>query len=230
MKTVISPLVVALILSLTTFVRAQDASTRKAPTTRVACVGDSITFGAGMDDRANNSYPAQLQRMLGDGWDVKNFGVSGATLLKSGDRPYWKQKALERAMEFQPNVVVIKLGTNDSKPQNWEHHESFPDDIESLIRQFKQLDSKPRVFLCHPVPSFDEQWGIRDDIIRNEVIPLIDGAAREQRLKVIDLYEALNGKSELFPDGIHPNAAGAKVIAETVYKALTTVPQTAPAK
>src|SRR4051812_7771397 len=85
---------------------------------KVACVGDSITFGAGIKDRDKNSYPAQLQGLLGSGYEVKNFGVSGATLLKEGDKPYWKEKAFEAAKKFEPNIVIIKLGTNDSKPQN----------------------------------------------------------------------------------------------------------------
>ncbi len=60
---------------------------------KVACVGDSITFGFTIENRDQNSYPAQLGRLLGKNWEVKNFGVIGATLLKKGDMPYWKQKA-----------------------------------------------------------------------------------------------------------------------------------------
>ena len=90
-----------------------NAKSVKGPK-RVACVGDSITFGAAIKDRAKNCYPAQLGRMLGEEWDVANFGVNGATLLKKGDKPYWKQKAFEQAHAFEPDVVIIKLGEQTS--------------------------------------------------------------------------------------------------------------------
>jgi hypothetical protein len=90
-------------------------------TIRVACVGDSITFGAGIKDRKNDNYPVVLGRSLGEMFEVRNFGVSGATLLKAGDFSYWKTPAFKAATNFDPHVVVIKLGTNDTKPQNWKH-------------------------------------------------------------------------------------------------------------
>ena len=86
------------------------------PPIKVACVGDSITLGAGLGD---NTYPEQLQRMLGGNYAVRNFGVSGATLLTNGDKPYVQQDLYHQSLSFQPDVVVIMLGTNDSKPQNW---------------------------------------------------------------------------------------------------------------
>src|SRR5687768_14105445 len=93
----------------------------KKDAVRVACVGDSITYGAGVSNRDRNCYPAVLQRLLGDGHDVRNFGVSGTTVLAKGDNPYTLQKVYQQAREFKPHVVVIALGTNDTKPQNWKH-------------------------------------------------------------------------------------------------------------
>src|SRR2546427_157899 len=92
---------------------------------RVACVGDSITYGSGVAGRETNSYPAVLGRCLGPRFEVRNFGVSGATLLKQGDKPYWNLPAFQDVSEFQPNAIVLKLGTNDSKPQNWAHKAEF---------------------------------------------------------------------------------------------------------
>lgn len=85
---------------------------------RIACVGDSITYGAGIEERAKNSYPAQLQNLLGDRYQVENFGVSGRTLLKQGDKPYWDEPAYQNALKLKPDMVIIKLGTNDVKPLN----------------------------------------------------------------------------------------------------------------
>src|SRR5947208_169754 len=104
-------------IAFTGFASALDA-------VKVACVGDSITAGAGVKD-AKNKYPAQLGELLGTGYDVKNFGNSGSTMLDDGDKPYKKQKSFTDAVAFAADIVVIKLGTNDSKPQNWAKKDGF---------------------------------------------------------------------------------------------------------
>ncbi|MBC8218511.1 MAG: SGNH/GDSL hydrolase family protein [Planctomycetes bacterium] len=190
-------------------------------TIRVACVGDSITYGSGIKVRSGDSYPAQLATMLGDKWQVRNFGVGGATMLKSGDKPYWQQQAFTDALAYNPHVVIIKLGTNDTKPQNWEFKGDFVADYADMIDQFADLPAEPRIWICNPVPAYPERWGISDSRIKDEVIPLAAKVARKRDIPVIDLYDALRGKPELFPDLIHPNAEGAYHIAREVYAALT---------
>lgn len=190
-----------------------------AGTIRVACVGDSITYGSGISDREVNSYPAQLGRLLGEKWEVKNFGVGGATLLKQGDRPYWNEDAYRQTLAFVPDVVVIKLGTNDTKPQNWAFKDEFVTDYVALINSYKALGS--RIWICLPVPAFPERWGISDAIIKNETMPMIRDIALRTETPVIDLYQALEGRADLFPDLIHPNAQGAAIMAKTIYTALT---------
>ncbi|MBT7742935.1 MAG: hypothetical protein HN727_14105 [Opitutae bacterium] len=192
---------------------------REAPK-RIACVGDSITFGAAIKDRTKNCYPAQLGRMLGEKFEVRNFGVNGATLLKKGDKPYWKLKAYANARDFQPEVVVIKLGTNDSKPRNWKHKEEYVADYMVLIESFRKLASKPVVWLCYPVPAYPGRWGITDKVMKEEVMPRLDEVAKKSGCKVIDLYSALSDKKEMFPDLVHPNAKGATLIAEAVSSAI----------
>jgi len=190
-------------------------------TIRVACIGDSITYGYSIKNRIKDSYPAQLGRMLGDKWQVRNFGVSGATLLKKGDLPYWNQQAFKDALTFNPNVVTIKLGTNDTKPQNWKYKDQFAANYADMIDRFAELPSKPRIWICRPVPAYAERWGISETIIKNEVIPLVNSIARKKNVPVIDLYGPLSGKAELFPDQIHPNAEGAYDIAKEIYNTLT---------
>ena len=187
---------------------------------RVACVGDSITFGAGVRNRAANCYPAVLGRLLGEGYEVRNFGVSGATLLKKGNKPYWKLKAFTQATDFAPNIVIIKLGTNDSKPPCWKHKAEFAADLRAMADHFTALPSKPKVWLCLPVPVYQTRWGINEATVKGEIIPIIETVATEKKLSTIDLYTALSGKPALFPDKIHPNADGAALIAKAIAAAL----------
>jgi lysophospholipase L1-like esterase len=167
------------------------------------------------------SYPAQLQTWLGPKYDVRNFGVSGATLLKKGDYPYWKQPEYKAVLEFNPDIVIIKLGTNDSKPQNWKYADEFIGDYTDLIDTFMALPGKPRVLAALPVPVFvPEKWGIRDSIVRDQIIPMIKQVAKETKTQYIDLYNPLLDWKSAFPDAVHPNPIGASVMVEEIYKAL----------
>jgi acyl-CoA thioesterase-1 len=197
--------------------------TGAAPAKLVACVGDSITYGAGITDRMNFGYPAQLQRLLrqyDDSWEVRNFGVSGTTLLSRGDLPYIRQAAYHDAQACHPDLVIIKLGTNDSKPQNWQYQADFVADYSAMIDVFRALPSQPQVWICKPVPAYLVGYGITPAVIRDEILPLIEQIGREKDVPVIDLYTALLDAAELFPDGIHPNAAGAGMMARTVAACL----------
>ena len=189
-------------------------------TIRVACVGDSITFGASIKDRENNNYPVVLGRSLGEKFEVRNFGVSGATLLKKGDFSYWDRPAFKAATQFNPHVVVIKLGTNDTKPQNWKHAADYAADYEAMIDHFAALPAKPKIWLCSPAPVYQTRWGISEKSVVEEVIPKVQALAKRKGLPIIDLYTALSGKPEMFPDKIHPNAAGARVMAGAVEAAI----------
>ena len=121
---------------------------------KVACIGNSITYGAFIANRDQNSYPAQLQAYLGDGYEVRNYGVSGRTLLTQGDYPYVKTKEYIESQNFQPDIVLIKLGTNDTKPQNWKYKDEFMADYQHLIDSYKALNSHPRIILLTPIRCF----------------------------------------------------------------------------
>ncbi len=198
------------------------------PALRVACVGDSITYGAGIKEKGK-TYPDQLGQLLGEGYEVRNFGVSGATLLKKGDLPYNKQSAYTKALEFKPQIVIIKLGTNDTKPGNWRNKADFEADYKDMIAEFRKANPDVKVYLCTPVPAFQGNWGINDEGIKNGVIPMVLEVAKETKATVIDLYAALEGKGQLFPDKIHPNAEGAGLIAAEVARVLTAKAASQPA-
>ena len=190
------------------------------PPIKVACVGDSITAGVGTRDSGKDAYPAQLGRMLGDQYDVHNFGVSGATLLNKGDKPYQKEGAFHQALELKPDVVVIMLGTNDTKPQNWKFKDEFSADYKDLVGQFAALPSKPKIYVCHPVDvPGPGNYGINDAGLAVEM-PMIETLAKEMGLTVIDLHTPFVGKPELLPDRVHPNTDGATLMAKTVAASL----------
>jgi alpha-L-fucosidase 2 len=182
---------------------------------KVACIGDSITEGAGIYWQSKSSYPVQLDSILGPGYSVLNCGRSGANMLKKSDLPYWICNEFYNVFAFEPDVIVIKLGTNDSKPWNW-NEDSYARDFQSLIDTLKTISTQPVIYVCLPAPAYNQAWGIRDSVIRAGVIPSIEKVAAINKISVIDLYKPLSNHTEYFPDGIHPNEAGAKVMAEVI--------------
>ena len=188
---------------------------------RVACIGNSITFGYGIKDRIKDAYPEQLSRMLGDGYEVKNFGISGRTLLSKGNAPYIETQAYKDALAYNPDIVIIKLGTNDSKDFNWIYKDGFETDYLQLLESFQNLTSKPTVYPCLAVPVYEKGRKISAEIVTNEVNPKIREIAKKQGLKLIDLYTPMLGKGHLFPDAIHPNGEGAGEIAKIIFENLS---------
>jgi acyl-CoA thioesterase-1 len=183
---------------------------------KVACIGDSITEGFGLP--SDKTYPAILQKLMGSRYDVRNFGISGSTLLKKGDFPYWNEKKYKQALEWQPDLVIIKLGTNDSKPQNWKFGSEYERDYSDLLNSFRNLESHPAVYLCFPIPVFEDKWGITDSIVRNHIVGQVKMVARKAKSQEIDLYHPFLGKKYLCFDGVHPNTEGSALLANQVYR------------
>lgn len=188
--------------------------------TKVACVGDSITQGWG-----TYTFPDQLQQLLGDNYQVENFGVSGRTLLKNGDLPYWNEQRYIDSLNFQPNIVVIQLGTNDSKPWNWAHRDQFVGNYKELINSYKNLPSRPTVYVAIASKVYDAgNFGITDEVMANEVAPRTRQAASETGSPIIDNYAATTGMRNYFPDTVHPNNEGNFAIAYNIYQSISGFP------
>jgi acyl-CoA thioesterase-1 len=194
----------------------------------IACVGDSITYGVGVNNASIDSYPAKLQQLLGSTYSIQNDGLSGATLLKNGDTPYWYSGPYVNSHgRPPPNIVIIMLGTNDSKPQNWVYSTNFYTNYVELIGTytnlpafFTNLDSV-RVLICTPPPVFNNgAFGINPGIEATNISPLIRQLGSDLGVQVIDLQALLAGHSEWFPDNVHPNSQGTEVMAAIVYTAL----------
>ena len=219
---------------LTTWLNSHKAPKRDA--IRVACIGNSITDGHGIDMCDVKAWPGQLQKLLGSDYVVKNYGRGARTLLNKGDNPYMKEQAWRDALAFKADVAVIKLGTNDSKPGNWQYGEEFEADLHQMIDQLNPLhlvfdkkgramrkmkrSEKPRIILCTPIPAYKPSWGISDSVIVNHIIPIINRVAKEENLEVIDLHTSFNnadGKA-MQSDGIHPTEAGDAQIARAVME------------
>ena len=128
---------------------------------------------AGVENREVNGYPVVLGKLLGGRFEVRNLGVSGATLLKHGDLSYWNLPQFGQLPDFAPQVVVLALGTNDSKPQNWKYGGEFAGDLRDMLDHFTALPSRPKVWVCLPPPVYESRWGINEETLRQEIIPAI---------------------------------------------------------
>jgi acetyl esterase/lipase len=205
---------------------------------KVACIGNSITDGHGIDMATAYGYPAQLQKILGKGYWVKNFGVSARTMLNKGDYPYMNEMAWKDALAFKPDIVIIKLGTNDSKPENWQYGSEFKQDLQQMITTLRpdlaqpakkkgkkkvaaQKPLGPQIYLCTPIPAFKSTWNINDAVITNNIIPIQQEVAQQYGLQVIDLHTLFaNDGDKMLDDGIHPDGKGAQRMAEIIAAAL----------
>jgi len=191
---------------------------------KIACIGDSITEGSGLNSPGTEAYPARVQRLLGTNYVVRNYGVSGRTLLKKGDFPYWKESAYVQSRNWGPDIVTIKLGTNDSKPYNWRYGTNFVAELEEFIVSYQSLPSHPRVILCTPAPVYAKgAFDISPGVIATNIAPAVRELAARLGLEVIDFHTRLAGHGEWFPDTVHPNTRGAAVMAAITRNALLRV-------
>lgn len=210
------------LLILTTI--SASAASKRQKTIRVACIGNSITYGTGIADRTNDSYPSQLQRLLGSNYQVGNFGKPGATLLYHGHRPYVKQEEFKEAIAFKGDIAVMHLGINDTDPRNWPNYrDEFVKDYLSIMDSLRAANPKVRIILARMTPIADrhprfvsgtKQW-------HGEIQTAIETVARVSGAELIDFYEPLYPYPYLLPDAIHPNPEGAGILAKTVYSGIT---------
>ncbi len=182
---------------------------------KIACIGDSITAGNGLANQSKTAYPVVLDSILGEEYSVLNCGRSAATLQKDGNLPYWNCKEFYNVFTYEPDIIIIKLGTNDTKKKNW-NVVNFEKDFQALIDTLSYIRTNPGIYLCLPVPAYRSVWGINDSTLTVGVIPAIRRIAKTNKLSVIDLYHSMGNQAENFPDGIHPNEEGAKNMAVIV--------------
>lgn len=186
---------------------------------RLGTIGNSITHGIALPSPSTQAFPVLLDEMLegvyGDTCLVSNFGLTTTTMLKSGDVSYWDTRHLKEYLTIAPEICFIMLGTNDTKPQNWdEYGDEFIGDYLAMIDTIKARNPSTRFILAYPPPAFEIKWGIRDSIVVNGVIPAIDSIAKLVDVEIMDFYYPLLDSAHLFPDMIHPGIEGNVLMAE----------------
>ena len=187
--------------------------------TRIACVGNSITAGYGTSDAATKAWPIQFGVMMGSGYTVHNFGVSGTTMLKNGTSPYWNTAEYTNAKNYNPQILIIGLGTNDAWYGNWDNHKNeFYNDYAAMINSFRQNGRNPEIYVCFPPPIRDAS---QNSNLQNGVIPNVRSIAANMGCKIIDFFDQLQQSTSLFVDGLHPNDQGAYVMAQLAFNAVT---------
>ena len=218
--------ITALALALTLVFSPADARRKPKvePKIKVSCVGNSITYGMRLDDRERESYPAQLQALLGDRYEVGNFGKSGATLLRHGHRPYFEQEEFRQAMDFAGDIVVIHLGVNDTDPRNWPHfQDEFVGDYLALIDSLRSVNPQARFLIARmtPIGSHHTRFISGTKTWHGQIQEAIETVAEASGAELIDFYEPLYPYPWMFPDAVHPTAEGAGILAKTVYSGIT---------
>ena len=200
---------------------------------KVACVGDSITYGHGITDWEENNYPAQLQKILGDDYHVANFGSSGACVNPDGDQPYISREVYQNSLAYEADVLVFMLGTNDAKAKNWTDADLFMKEYKELLDSYLNgavRPSKIYVGLCaeaYYTQEHDPTTGVAgfniQPAIVDEIVAEIEAyfAQYEAKVKIIDVHALTEAHPEWFEkDGIHPNNDGARAIAELVAESI----------
>lgn len=190
---------------------------------RVACVGDSITFGCTVRNWRKNNYPAVLGRLLGEGYCVNNFGYTNRTAIKSADYPYTNEKIYQQSLAFKPDIVMIMLGANDTKTHNW-NKEKFIQDYSDIIDSYAKQAVDIQIYVLSPLPMFEinkkVMWNLRKEIASEEVLPCTKYIAEAKGVHYIDLYSSFENQKCLFSDGVHPNSKGSRLLAQKIAEVI----------
>ena len=193
---------------------------------KVALVGDSVTYGHSIKNWPVNNYPKLLSDMLGDGYCVKSYGVSGSTIQDDGDQPYNTTKAYTWSHEYESDILVFMLGSNDSKPENWKGAEKFEEEYKAMLSTYIDVENPPKVFLCTPPTAYYPE-GVTEGLSNYDIQPsvieyvadIVRNIAKEGNYPLIEINNLTDNRRDLFgKDNVHPNNDGAKAIAEEVYR------------
>ena len=192
---------------------------------KVACVGDSTTYGHGIKNWPKNNYPSVLQNLLGSNYHVNNYGVSSFAVQENADRSYRTLPHYQESLVYDADYVVFMMGSNDSKPANWKGADIFKTDLQSLLDTYGNSE----IILC-TLPSAFFLEGQTEGVTNHDIQPLIVNeiaqvtrdVAAERGYTLIDIHAFTAGHPEWFEkDGVHPSNEGATAIAQEVYAVIS---------
>lgn len=198
---------------------------------KIACLGDSITAAANLEDEENYqqyAYPARMRELLG-AQEVYNLGIGGSSIGR-----YWADAYVDRYQEIpeDTDIIIVMGGTNDgfcvSEKEfgNLEEraYRTFCGDLDELMRGLKENYPDAEVFFVTPLPNIlqDYLMSERDYLLpQKQFVDVIITLAKEYGYNVIDLYNSnildshdANVVADYVPDGVHGNHDGYQIIAE----------------
>ena len=196
----------------------------------IACLGDSITYGAGVTDGSGEhieeeTWPYQAEQLFGGTVQFLNYGVCGRTLIKETDAAYTATDFYRLSLSSEAQGYIILLGTNDSKQEYWDAAK-FEAQLEELVSACRSLPQNPEVVLVTPPCAFSAEegqevlYGVRNEVIRDEIVPIIKRTAERLGVRCFDLYAETQSHPEWFADGVHPNAEGNQAIAAFLHRSI----------
>ena len=186
---------------------------------KIAAVGDSLTYGYGLENRQQDAYPSILLELLGSHYQVANYGLSGRSLLSTSDYPYLKEKNAQQSLESDADIVIIMIGSNDSRAAYW-NKEQFIKEYRDLVKGYIKLPSQPEVFILAPPYVPTSRFGLNNEVIRDEIQQIVEDVATELGVHFINLYPITEGHPEYYSDGLHLTPLGNRVIAKAIFSAL----------
>lgn len=195
----------------------KPATHKKIPV-RIVCVGNSITEGFG-NTCQEKAWPGQMNQLLGDGYTVINCGVSGTTMFKNSDAPYWKTSRFQHALDADPQILIIALGTNDADPWRWNKLKGeFEKDYLDMVSEFRKNSKNPVIYVCLAPPLFGDAKRPQNEVVEKELIPVVKSIAAQIGASVIDFHTPLANSGYAFPDDVHPDDKGAALMAQIACK------------
>ena len=206
-----------------------QTSTPEPGQIKVACIGDSITYGHGIKNWPKNNYPVLLQELLGDDYHVQSFGVSGRAVQDNSDQPYRALPHYEESVAYDADIIVFMMGSNDTKPENWFGEEAFKTALLDLLDDYTQGEKKPLIYVCTTPACFftetsDGELTSHDlrPAYADTIAELTRQTAEELSCPIIDIHALTEENPQWFAkDGVHPNNDGAAAIAKAIYEAIT---------
>lgn len=186
---------------------------------KVATVGDSLTYGYGLENREHDAYPSILSDLLGSHYQVHNFGLSGRSLQSTADYPYFKEKNAKLSLESQADIVIIMIGSNDSRGPYW-NRERFTNEYRAMVKNYLAMESQPDIYLVVPPFVPTSRFGLNNQIVKEDLQEIIPMIGREYNLTVINIYPLTEGQSAYYSDGLHLTPLGNQVIAREIFSQL----------